>query len=118
MRRLLVGLLIALAACGGSTSSTPASAPAPIELTIYAAASLKDALAAAKDVYLASLNNRPSGPVIAITISTDSSAALRTQIEQGAPADVFLSADTKNPQTLVDAGLTDGDAVPFAGNLL
>ena len=32
-----------------------------------------------------------------LTIATDSSAALETQIEQGAPADVFLSADTTNP---------------------
>ena len=40
----------------------------------------------------------------ALTLSTNSSTALETQIEQGAPADVFLSADTTNPQQLVDAG--------------
>jgi molybdate transport system substrate-binding protein len=51
-------------------------------------------------------------------LATDSSTALRTQIEQGAPADVFLSADTGNPERLVDAGLTDGAAIAFAANLL
>ena len=50
-----------------------------------------------------------ANPGTTLTVSTDSSAALATQIEQGAPADVFLSADTTNPQKLVDGGLADGD---------
>ena len=53
-----------------------------------------------------------------LTISTDASSALETKIEQGAPADVFLSADTTNPKKLVDANLTVGPAVNFAGNKL
>ena len=57
-------------------------------------------------------------PGITLTISTDSSTALETKIEQGAPADVFLSADTRNPQTLVDRGLASGDVTNFTGNLL
>jgi len=51
-------------------------------------------------------------------IATDSSAALATQIEQGAPADVFLSADTENAQRLVLDGFAAGDAVAFADNEL
>jgi molybdate transport system substrate-binding protein len=51
-----------------------------------------------------------------LTLALDSSAALRTQIEQGAPADVFLSADLGNPQKLVDAGLAVGPVTTFAGN--
>jgi molybdate transport system substrate-binding protein len=51
-------------------------------------------------------------------VSPDSSAALATQIQEGAPADVFLSADTTNPQKLVDGGFTSGDPVVFAGNEL
>lgn len=100
-----------LAASAPSTPSPQATAPtASIELTVYAAASLKgvlDALAAAyADVE----------PGTRLTISTGASSALRAQIEQGAPADVFLSADTTNPTALVVAGLTAGEAKVIAGN--
>lgn len=83
-----------------------------VELTVFAAASLSKVLDAAKAAY------EGADPGTTITLSTDSSAALATQITEGAPADVFLSADTTNPQKLVDAGLVDGDAKPFAGNKL
>ena len=59
-----------------------------------------------------------SNPGTTLTMSTDSSSALETKIEQGAPADVFLSADTTNAQKLVDAGLASGVVTPFAGNTL
>jgi molybdate transport system substrate-binding protein len=101
-------------AASATTTATTAPSPTPeaIELTIYAAASLKGALEAAQEPYEA------ANPGTTLTISTDSSAALATQIEEGAPADVFLSADTKNPQALVDKGLAEGAAVDFAGNKL
>jgi molybdate transport system substrate-binding protein len=110
-------LAFVLAACssGGSASpgtSTAAASTAPASLTIYGAASLKAVLEAAKTAYEA------TNPGSTLTISTDSSATLETQIEQGAPADVFLSADTTNPRKLVDKGLADGAAVTFAGNKL
>jgi molybdate transport system substrate-binding protein len=97
-------------------STNPSSSPAPsaegAALTIYGAASLKGALDQVKTSYEA------SHPGTTLTITTDSSATLRTQIEQGAPADVFLSADVTNPKKLADGGLVDGDLVDFAGNLL
>ena len=122
--------VVALAACssGGSTTApsaaaetstapsaaAPSSAPsaAPADLTIFAAASLKKMLAEAETVYEA------ANAGTELTIATDSSAALETQIEQGALADVFLSADTANPQKLIDGGFASGDAIPFAGNKL
>jgi molybdate transport system substrate-binding protein len=118
---------IALAACasaGGvsspqatdaaSATIAPAASPsaAAVDLTIYGAASLKKALAEIKASYEA------ANPGTTITISTDSSTALATKIEQGAPADVFLSADTKNPQALVDKGLAVGPVTEFARNTL
>ena len=126
---LLSVLLFVLTACSGAGGSPlPSAAPSvaptsaasgsaapsaePVELTIYGAASLKGALEAAKAAY------ETANPGAAVTLSTGSSAALETQIEQGAPADVFLSADTTNPKKLVDAGLADGAAVTFAGNEL
>ncbi|HEV2006116.1 MAG TPA: molybdate ABC transporter substrate-binding protein [Candidatus Limnocylindrales bacterium] len=81
-------------------------------MTIYAAASLKAAVPQVKTAYQA------ANPGTTLTISTDSSAALETKIEQGARADVFLSADTTNPQKLVDKGLASGSVIQFAGNLL
>jgi molybdate transport system substrate-binding protein len=97
------------AASAGASSSASAAA---VDLTIYGAASLKGALDKAKAAYEA------GNPGTTLTISTDSSATLETQIEQGAPADVFLSADQTNPKKLVDKGLADGAAVTFATNKL
>jgi molybdate transport system substrate-binding protein len=109
-------MVLVLVACSSGASSSPSSLSATpaatVELTIYGAASLKGALEKAKTAYEAAV------PGTTLTISTDSSAALETKIEQGAPADVFLSADSKNPRKLIDAGLADGDPVPFAGNRL
>lgn len=82
------------------------------ELTIYGAASLSGVLDEVAAAYEA------AEPGTAMTLSTGSSAALATQIEQGAPADVFLSADTVNPQRLVVAGLADGAPITFAANRL
>ncbi|MFN8630533.1 MAG: molybdate ABC transporter substrate-binding protein [Chloroflexota bacterium] len=124
-RRLLSILLVALlvAACSGSSAASPsagasaaassaASAGTGTELQVYAAASLKASLAQVVKAYGA------IHPDVKITVSTDSSTALLTKIQQGAPADVFLSADTKNPQALVDGGQASGSVVKFAGNLL
>jgi molybdate transport system substrate-binding protein len=110
----LAALTVVSAACtaGAGSSVVPSPTPEPLELTIFAAASLKGALDAAKVEYEA------ANPGTTLTISTDSSAALAIQIEQGAPADVFLSADAKHPQALADKGLTEGAPVDVAGNKL
>ena len=116
-RPAILGAILALlvAACsssGGASTTSPPSSGASVALTVFAAASLKNVLAEAEAAYEAAT------PGTDLTISTDSSSALATQIEQGAPADVFLSADTTNPQKLVDGGFASGDAIPFAGNKL
>ena len=102
----------ATAAASATIESAASPSAAVIDLTIYGAASLKKALAEIKASYEA------ANPGTTITISTDSSTALATKIEQGAPADVFLAADTKNPQSLVDKGLADGPVTKFAGDTL
>lgn len=115
---VLVSVLAVAAGCSrvgterAETGTTGPLSTAPVELTVYAAASLKEAMAAVGTAYEAEV------PGILLTIAIDSSATLRTQIEQGAPADLFLSADEQNPQALVDADLADGVAVGFAGNKL
>ena len=120
----IAGLALALSACSsdgstttavGTTSTTaaPTSAASPItgSLHVLAAASLTGAFEAAK----ATLTAANSG--LDLTYSFAGSNALVTQITQGAPADVFASADIKNMQKLVDAGLVD-PPVTFARNKL
>jgi molybdate transport system substrate-binding protein len=75
MRRLLLLLLVLLAA--------PAFAAPPL---VLAAASLQESLNAAADAWAAGHHARP-------LLSFASSAALAKQIEAGAPADIFISAD-------------------------
>ena len=120
----IAAVALVLAACSSVATPSPSVAPASAGatsapstgatggLTIYGAASLKAALAKVQTAYAAAY------PGTTFTISTDSSSALETKIEQGAPADVFLSADTTNPQKLVDKGLAAGTVVKVAGNLL
>lgn len=122
-------LAIVLAGCSSSAASpaggspaSPAGAPASpsasagalarVNLTVFGAASLSAVLAKVQAAY------QSANPGTTLTISTDSSAALETKIEQGAPADVFLSADTSNPQKLIDRGFASGALVKFAANLL
>ncbi len=108
----LPALAVAVAAVAGcSVPGATAAAKPPTELTVLAAASLQGPLER-----LAAAWQATSGTTL--RIATDSSAALRAQIEHGAPADVFLSADTTNPDVLADAGLADGDPVAFAANEL
>jgi molybdate transport system substrate-binding protein len=121
---IATAFVAAVAGCSGATVSVgPASAAhslapnsvasgADVELTIYGAASLKGTLEAVKAAYQA------VAPGVTLAIATDASSTLRTQIEQGAPADVFLSADQTNPKMIVDAGLADGATINFAGNTL
>ena len=116
-RALVLALLVAACSTPGSSAGPP-SAPAGSgatgthALTILGAASLKSVLDEAKAAYEA------ANPGTVLTISTDSSSALEAQIEQGAYADVFLSADTANPEKLVDGGFAEGQAIVFAGNEL
>jgi molybdate transport system substrate-binding protein len=115
---MCVLLAIAIAACSSAASAGSGSAAQSLgasatELQVYAAASLKAVLATVKQAY----ESTHAGVVV--TVSTDSSAALETKIEQGAPADVFLSADMANPQKLVDEGLASASGVTtFARNVL
>ncbi|HJP88265.1 MAG TPA: molybdate ABC transporter substrate-binding protein [Candidatus Limnocylindrales bacterium] len=123
IRGPVLGVVLAafVGACSGGIAASPTvqepsigccdpTAPS-VNLTVFAASSLKGALDKVATAYAAATGNT-------ITVSTDSSAALETQIEQGAPADVFLSADTTNPAKLVAGGFTSGNPVKFAGNTL
>ncbi len=77
---------------------------------MFGAASLRGAFEAFAPAYQLETGVTP-------IYSFDASSALRAQVEQGAPADVFASADTANVVTLLDAGLAQ-DPVVFACNQL
>jgi molybdate transport system substrate-binding protein len=123
IRRPLATALVAVAllAASGCASSTPApadSAPASAsdqlsgELTVFAAASLT----AAFDELSAQFEEQHPG-VDVLPITYDGSSVLATQLIEGAPADVFASADEKNLAKVTDAGLA-GAGEAFATNVL
>ncbi len=75
------------------------------ELVILAAASLTDVCEQLKAEYEASHED------VTLIFSYGSSGALQTQIEEGAPADLFFSASTKQMDALTDEDLMDRDSV-------
>ena len=101
--------LMLLAACG-QTPATP-SGPARTALTVFAAASLQPAFDKIGARLLSTQN-------IATTFSYAGSQTLTTQLTQGAPADVFASADVAHMTTVQSAGLLHSQSVLFAHNRL
>ena len=109
-----VALAGGLAACAPPTSAgnaTPNDGTSGT-LTVFAAASLK-----APFTRLAA-DFEARNPGTKVTLSFAGSSDLATQITQGAPADVFASADTRNMTRVADAGLLDGTPRNFATNVL
>src|SRR5262245_18132223 len=109
LKRCWTGLLVAAAA--GLPVSLRAQQQA-VELTVFAAASLKDAFTEAAE----SLAHRT--PPIAVRYSFGGSQQLVLQLQQGASADVFASADQRWMQVARDTGLIAGEPAIFARNRL
>ncbi len=111
---------VAITACSlacvfASFSPLEARAPAPAATTtlnVFAAASLSDAF---KE--LAKLLERQR-PGLVVRLNLAGSQQLATQIEQGAPADVFASADERWMAYVRERGLVSGEPVLFARNRL
>jgi molybdate transport system substrate-binding protein len=91
----------------------PAPAPAQNQaITVFAAASLTDSLKRIADAY-----KRRTGA--SVTLSFGASSTLARQIEQGAPADLFLSADAAWMDYLQKAGqIAPGSRKDLLGNQL
>ena len=113
-RTLATLLLVAVIGAACSSDDDGGAAPAALsgELTVSAAASLTGAFTELGTAFEA------AHPGTTISFNFDSSGALATQIESGAPADVFASADSSTMARLADAGLLAGDPVVFARNRL
>lgn len=92
---ILIMLAIAVFGCGESKQEPPAQPAAqPVELNISAAVSLKDALTEIQTKY------QEKAPNVHLVYNMGSSGAMQKQIEQGAPADIFISAATKEMDEL------------------
>jgi molybdate transport system substrate-binding protein len=114
---IAAGLLMATtAACGsGSDGSSSASAKTKTKdqkLTVYAASSLTKTFTELGKKFEAQHDG------VKVSFSFGGSSDLVAQIQQGAPADVFASADTKNMDKAVAAKSVEGKPVDFASNTL
>lgn len=112
---------LVLSSCGGSDtgttsvpegSATAASFGLEGELLVSTAASLADAFAEIESVFEAA--NRD----VDVVLNLGPSSGLREQILEGAPVDVFASANTSNMNQVVEAGEVAGESRIFASNSL
>ena len=102
-----------LTACGGSSSSTASSTASSaaasseaasgesMELIVFAAASLTETLSAIAETYSA------ENPGVTFSFNFDSSGTLKTQIQEGANCDLFISAGQKQMNQLDSTASTD-----------
>ncbi|TXS52570.1 molybdate ABC transporter substrate-binding protein [Streptomyces sp. uw30] len=113
--------LLALSACSssdsdsaGSDSSASASASDKLsgEVTVFAAASLKESFTALGKEF------EKEHPGTKVTFSFGGSDALAASITGGAPADVFASASPKTMKIVTDAGDASGTPATFVRNQL
>lgn len=97
--------ILLLAACGPTATK-------PRTLTVFAAASLLDAFAEIGKSFEA------ANPGVAVIFNFDGSQSLRTQLEQGAAADVFASANQKEMEALISQSLISNSQVFVANQLV
>lgn len=120
MRRRLAclaaaALVLVVAGCGSSSgppSTTASTSTSAQTLTVFAAASLKNTFTTLGRQF------ESSHAGTKVTFNFAGSADLVTQLQQGAPADVFAAADTKNMAKATGDNLVDGTPVDFASNSL
>lgn len=100
----LLSLALTLPVCGGSGGREA--------ITIFAAASLSEAFRELGGAFEA------ANPGVSVELNLDGSQRLRSQLEFGASADVFVSADLEQMQRAVEAGLVSGNSAAFASSRL
>ena len=125
-RRFLISAVAVLgflgASCGdddaadsADTTTAPVAATEPVvtgDVTVFAAASLTAAFTEIGDAFMTEY------PDSTVTFNFAASSELVTQINEGAPADVFASADQNNMTKLTDAGNNGAEPEVFATNSL
>lgn len=120
MRKWMAGIMtggLLLAGCAGNNSGQSAgsetSAPQQrVTVTVLAAASLTDVLSALEPAF------EQANPGADVQFSFGGSSDLAQQVVNGAPADVFASANEKQMSVVADAELVEGRPQIFATNTL
>lgn len=123
MVRLLMPLLLSalsVSACGGAQTNsaggvktqeaeavTAEEAKEPVELIVFAAASMTETLTEIADLY------QNVAPNVTLVFNFDSSGTLKTQIEEGADVDVFISAAPKQMNQLDSSSEANEDGLDF-----
>ena len=124
---LALCLTLSLAACGGKTDTnadaddssqtqdnTPAEAPAgePVELIVFAAASMTETMNQLKEMY------EQNNPNVTVTYNFDSSGKLLTQIKEGADCDLFISAAPQQMNAMDGSLIGDTEKNPDGLDLI
>jgi len=111
--RIAAALLFpTVAGCGSGSSDSASDGAEEITLTVYAASSLTSTFTELGKKFEASHEG------VQVIFNFGGSSDLVAQLQQGAPADVFASADTANMEKALSADLVEGDPVTFASNTL
>ncbi len=120
-------LTLSLAACGGKPNTNadaadgsqaqdnaPAEAPAgePVELIVFAAASMTETMNQLKETY------QQANPSVTVTYNFDSSGKLLTQIKEGADCDLFISASPKQMNAMDGSLIGDTEKNPDGLDLI
>lgn len=107
-----------VAACGSDGADTSAESGGDTSsgvrgtILVFAAASLTDAFAEVETAFEAAF------PGTDVQLNLAGSSALREQILEGAPADVYASANQSNMDQVIEAGEVEGEAEVFVRNLM
>lgn len=111
---LALVLVLTMVACGEKqpTNDNQNDTPETVELTVFAAASLTESLTAIGEKYMAENQN------VKISFNFDSSGKLLTQIKEGAPCDLFISAAPKQMNALDGTLKEDADKNPDGLDML
>jgi molybdate transport system substrate-binding protein len=97
---LMIAMVLAFTACGGSGEDAASEEEAEkVTVNVFAAASLSNVMGEFESAY------EEANPDVDIVINADSSGALLTQIQEGAPCDVFFSAAQKQMDELEGSGM-------------
>lgn len=111
---LVASVMVVLAACGAGDAddNTSDETPQEVDLTVFAAASLRATFTEIGELF------EEQNEAVTVTFNFAGSSDLVAQIDQGAPADVFASADTANMDKAVAGDSLGSDPVDFATNTL